>query len=202
MMRRVLICAVLALASVALGALAAQQPQLTPTEAASLEKKLTAILGRGAQSPAPTARVRTALTEREINAFLKFSYSDQLPKGVTQPEVSLAGDRKVSGHAVVDLDAVRTSKERGWLDPAAYLTGKVEVSAAGLFHATNGKGTFQFESARLGAVPIPKALFQELVTHYSRSPELPAGIDIEKPFDLPARIREVEIQRGAATITQ
>jgi hypothetical protein len=206
MTRRGLIRATFAFALVtivAIGVPVAQQPQLTPAEAASLEKKLNSILVRGEKAPAAKAApVKVSVTEREINAFLKFNYREQMPKGVTSPELSLAGNRKVSGLAVVDLDAVRTAKDRGWLDPAAYLTGKVEVRAAGLFHATSGKGTFQFESAHLGAIPIPKTLFQELVTHYSRSPELPDGIDIDKPFDLPARIREVEIQRGAATITQ
>lgn len=168
-----------------------------------MERKLTDILLRGAEPAAPNAaRVRTAFTERELNAFLKFSYNDQLPKGVESPAITLAGNRKVSGHAMVNLDAVRTAKERVWTDPASYLTGTVEVRATGLFHAANGKGTFTFESAHVGALPIPKALFQELVTFYSKSPDLPAGIDIDEPFDLPARIREVEIQRGAATITQ
>jgi hypothetical protein len=201
MTRRVMLCAVFAFATAA-GTAAALQ-DLTPKDAASLEKKLVDILERGARKPAPNAaRVRTPVSEREINAFLKFTYREQLPKGVVSPQVSLAGNRRVSGQAMVDLDAVRKSKDRGWLDPAAYLTGTVQVRAVGLFHATNGKATFQFESAHVGALPVPKALFQELVSHYSRSPELPAGIDIDKPFDLPASIREVDIQRGAATIVQ
>ncbi len=60
------------------------------------------------------------------------------------------------------------------------------------------RGTFALESATLGAVPVPKSLLQELVTYYTRSPELPNGFDLDKPFDLPANIRQVELQRGAA----
>jgi hypothetical protein len=201
MTRRVMLSAVFVVVAASLSVAAVQD--LTPKDAASMEKKLADILGRGARKRAANAaRVRTPVSEREINAFLKFSYRDQLPEGVVSPEVSLAGNRRVSGQAMVDLDAVRKSKERGWLDPAAYLTGTVQVRAMGLFQAANGKATFQFESAHVGALPVPKALFQELVSHYSRSPEVPDGIDIDKPFDMPASIREVEIQRGAATIVQ
>ena len=49
---------------------------------------------------------------------------------------------------------------------------------------------------------MPKALLQELVTYYTRSPELPNGFDLDKPFDLPANIRQVELQRGACTVVQ
>ncbi len=177
--------------------------QLTRRDADSLEKKLSAVLARGAAKPDPRQNpVRTSFSEREVNAYLKFGAREQLPKGVIDPEVTLAGDRRISGRAVVDLDAVRMSKERGWLDPAAYLTGSVDLHAAGLLQTANGKGTFQLESASVGGVPIPKSLLQELVTYYSRSSDLPNGFDLDKPFDLPAHIREVEIQRGGATVIQ
>ena len=176
--------------------------QLTKRDADILEKKLAGVLARGTAEPARgQSPVRTSFSEREVNAYLKFSAHDQLPKGIINPEVSLAGERRVSGHAVVDLDAVRTSKERGWLDPA-HLTGSVDLHAAGVLETANGKGKFQLESASVGGIQIPKSLFQELVTYYSRSPDLPNGFDLDKPFDLPAHIREVEIQRGGATVVQ
>jgi hypothetical protein len=192
------VCACLAAIAVS----AAQQA--TSLEAASLERKLAAVAARANGNPPqqPPTPMRTLVTEREVNAYLKFSARDQLPTGLVNPEITLVGDRRVSGRATVDLDAVRTSEQRGWLDPAAYLGGTVEVRATGILHTANGKGTFQVESASVGSLPMPKSLLQELVSYYSKTPELPAGFELDKPFDLPANIREVEIQRGAATIVQ
>ena len=51
-------------------------------------------------------------------------------------------------------------------------------------------------------MPVPKSLLQELVSYYSRTADTPEGVSIDKPFELPANIREVQIQRGAATIIQ
>jgi hypothetical protein len=177
---------------------------LTHREADSMEQKLAAVEARSGARPARSigAPVRTAFSEREINAYLRFKGQDLLPKGVVDPQVVIVGDRRVSGRAIVDLDAVRTSKERTWLDPAAYLSGLVEVRATGLLHTADGKGTFQLESATVGTLPIPKSLLQELVSYYSRSSELPGGFELDKPFELPAGIREVEIQRGTATVIQ
>ena len=109
---------------------------------------------------------------------------------------------KVQARAIVDLDAVRKSQPRGYLDPMNLLFGSVEVAAAGTLQAANGKGTFQLASATLGALPIPKTLLQELITYYTKSPEMPNGFDLDKPFDLPANIRQVEIQRGSLTVVQ
>jgi hypothetical protein len=40
------------------------------------------------------------------------------------------------------------------------------------------------------------------VGQYSKTPDLPNGFQLDKPFDLPANIREVRLQHGAATIIQ
>ena len=58
------------------------------------------------------------------------------------------------------------------------------------------------ERASFGGVPVPASVLQQVVTHYSRSPELPDGVDLQKPFSLPASIRAVETRPGAATIVQ
>jgi hypothetical protein len=51
-------------------------------------------------------------------------------------------------------------------------------------------------------VPVPKAVIQELLTHYSRTPENPTGIDMDAPFELPARIKEIRVGSGTSTVVQ
>jgi hypothetical protein len=187
------------------GALQARQA-LTRTEADSMQQKLAAILSRGLPAPkgktVGTAPVRTSVTEREVNAYLRYNGQVHVPVGVVDPQVTIVGPDELAGRAFVDLDAVRKSKERTVLDPLAYVSGTMELRAAGKLHAANGVGVFQLESATLGGVTIPNALLQELVSYYSRTPEMPEGVQLDKPFELPANIRAIEIQRGAATIIQ
>jgi hypothetical protein len=66
----------------------------------------------------------------------------------------------------------------------------------------NGIGHFDLESSSVGSVPIPKILLQEIVSYYSRSAEKPGGISLDDPFPLPARIREIQVERGQAIIVQ
>ena len=49
---------------------------------------------------------------------------------------------------------------------------------------------------------IPKAVLQELLSYYSRTPEKPSGINMDDPFELPARIREIRVQQGTALVIQ
>lgn len=206
MTRRILmasgLCAVLA-SSVLVHA----RQDLTKAEADSMEHKLSQILVNGEQPPprAPGAAVprRTSFTEREVNAYLRFNGKAQVPVGIVDPYITIADAGGVDGRAIVDLDAVRTSKERGLLDPGRYLlTGRLEVHIVGTIHAEKGQGTFDLGSATLGGVPLPRSLLQELVTYYSRTPDTPDGVSLDKPFELPAAIQSVETRRGAATVVQ
>lgn len=189
--------------SVTVASLAARQ-DFTRTEADSMERKLSAIIERGNKpKPAATAKpVRTSFTEREVNAFFKFNGPLLMPTGVLDPHITIVDGKQLQARAMVDLDAIRKSQPRGWLDPLAYVTGKVELRAAGTLSAANGKGTFLLQSATLGGVPIPKSVLQEVVSYYSKTPEYPQGFDLDKPFDLPQNIKQVELQPGAATIVQ
>lgn len=184
-------------------ALAAAAQDLTQKEADSMGRKFIAVFERGTQQHPRVAKpLRTSFTERELNAYLKYYGQAQSPPGIVDPRITIADAGRLEGRAVVDLDAVRKSKERGWLDPLGYITGSVEVRAIGTLKTANGKGTFELASATLGGVPLPKTLLQELVSFYTRTPELPAGFNLDQPFELPHNIRQVEIQRGAATIVQ
>jgi hypothetical protein len=170
-------------------------------DADALRQKVATITTH-ADSGAKAER-RTTITENEVNGYLTFDSKDQLPAGVVEPSVTIVGGGRLSGRAVVDLDAVRKSKaSASILDPVNYLTGRLPVTATGTLRTQNGMGQFQLESAAVGGVPIPKILLQEIVSYYSKSAERPSGIGLDDPFALPARIREIQVERGQAIIVQ
>ena len=168
----------------------------------SMSKKVQAILAR-AEAPASQAKpVTTTFTEAELNAYLRLDPTVGLPVGVKYPTLTFYDGGKVDSKALVDLDLIRVSEKRGWFDPLAYVTGIVEVRTIGTFRGSNGKGVYVFESASMGGVPIPKTVLAELVAFYTRSPETPKGIPLDAPFELPHRIRDIELRRGMGTVTQ
>lgn len=193
-------------AAVALtGVVSAQAPSAGKRDSERVQKNVTAMLVRAATPPARGKAVpplRTTFSDREINAWLAEDGKANLPPGLIGPQVTFTGPGKVVVRGVVDLDAVRKSRERGWLDPFAYLNGLMTISLNGVLSGTGGQGTFDVESAMLGNVPVPKLLLQELITYYSRSPQFPDGIILTKPFPLPAGVRDLAIQRGSATVVQ
>jgi hypothetical protein len=178
--------------------------RVSKQDAERFETKLTKIVQFGNAKPAAKATPprTTPVSDTEVNSYLRFKAADQIPVGIVEPELSAMGEGRVSGRAVVDLDAVRKQKQRGWLDPLAYLGGRMPVTAAGRLITREGKGQFQLESAEIQGVPVPKAVIQELLTHYSRTPENPAGIDMDAPFELPARIKEIRVGSGTSTVVQ
>ena len=138
-------------------ALSASQ-DLTKPEALSMDRKLTVIAERGVLTPPKNAKpLRTSFTEREANAYLKFFGPEVMPTGVVNPRVVIDHGGKLQARAVVDLDAVRKSRQRTMLDPMNLLFGTVEIAAAGTLQGAGGRGTFVLESATVGAVPVPKA---------------------------------------------
>ena len=126
-----------------------------------------------------------------------------MPVGVVSPTITILDAGRVAGAATVDLDAVRRAKDRGWSDPLAYVSGVARNSRGRQAARRERQGRRSTSSPRrLGGVPIPKALLQEIVSYYSRTPESPGGFTLDQPFDLPQKIRQVELQRGSAVIVQ
>ena len=177
--------------------------RVSKEDAERFQAKLTKIVEFGNAKPTAKATKRsTPVTDVEVNSYLRLKAADQIPVGITEPELTAVGDGRVAGRAIVDLDAVRKQKQRGWLDPLAYLGGQLPITAAGHLTTKDGKGQFLLESAEVKGVPIPKAVVQELLTYYSRTPENPAGIDMDAPFELPARIQEIRVGSGTSTVVQ
>jgi len=195
-------------AALSLAGLTAQErrpvgPDPLKTDADGLADKIARIQAI-AQSPADGARapVRTVLTEAEVNAYLFWNADEVLPVGLTDPRIELAGDGRVSADAVVDLTAIRNQRVRGWLDPLAYVGGKMAVAASGVIRTRDGFGTIELGAVTIGGVSVPKSVLQELVTYYTRSEQSPDGVNLDDPIPLPAAIREVVVGKGQAVVIQ
>jgi hypothetical protein len=182
------------------------QAQQAPTraEADARQKKIDRVAAT-AEAPPRAANARpleTTFTEREINSFLALDGPEFLPPGIAMPRARLVGDGRVEARAIVDLDGVRRSRERSLFDPLAYITGSVEIVAVGSIEGSGGEGLIRYESATVGGVSVPKTVAQELLRFYTTTPQRPRGFAFDEPFALPAGLRAISVERGAATVTQ
>ncbi len=182
--------------------LSAQAAKLSKQDAARFQVKLAQIEKNAVTPRKGTAARTTQVTDGEVNSYLKFLAGSQVPVGIVDPTLHGAGNGRVTGRAIVDLDAVRTQKKRAWTDPLGYLMGRLPVTAAGTLTTQAGVGRFTLESAAISGVTIPKSVLQELLSYYSRSAENPSGINMHNPFALPASIREIRVGQGGAVVVQ
>jgi hypothetical protein len=171
-------------------------------EAARLQSKIDKI-NKNVSGLRRTVPLRTQVTEAELNSYLQFELGDQLPAGVKEPWVSILGNNRLSGRAIVDLSQMSQShKSTGMMDPYSYLTGSLPIAADGVLVSKNGVATLTLESASISGIPVPLSVLQEIVTRYSKSADAPEGVSLAKPFTLPAGIREIQLDPGQATVIQ
>ena len=173
-----------------------QQSGLTLQLADAFEKKIV-LVQRQAEQTASKDRP-TSFSQAETNSYLKFKAGDLLPTGLTQPELTMIGNGKVSGQAIVDLDVVRQKSGSGsWFDPTSYLTGKLPVSASGRVVTWEGKGKFELETATINGIPLPKSLLAQMVNFFTRTADNPRGSSIDDTFELPAKIQRIDVNAGS-----
>jgi hypothetical protein len=145
----------------------------------------------------------TTFTQDETNSYLKYGAGDLLPTGLTQPEITMLGQGKVTGKAIVDLDIVRQKQGSGsWFDPTSYLTGKLPVTAAGRIVTWDGKGKFELDSAEITGVPIPKSFLAQMVNYFTRTADNPRGSSIDDTFELPAEIKRIDVEQNRFVLHQ
>jgi len=194
----VFVLALTAAAATLHGAAASRQ------QADSLARKIVQITQRGAQTAVPTPGAkRTEVSEDEVNSWFVFRGRPYLPEGVTSPNVTMIGDGTMRGAVMVDLDALGKRKSGGGLlDIWSYLGGKVPVAVTGTLRARDGRGQFEMKSAEVAGVPVPKALVQELVSVYASSPDDKKPISLDSSFELPAKIRSIDVGRGQLVVVQ
>jgi hypothetical protein len=183
---------------------ATPDPVVARRDADAFRVKLGEISRRGGE--AATVRpeaARTTVTESEVNGYLALDVADDLPAGVVSPNVVMLGQGRASGQAVVDLDRVRQDLgASSVLNPLSYLRGRLPVVATGTLESHDGTARLLFESATVSGVRVPKFVLQQIVSYYSKSETFPSGINLDDPFQLPARIREIQVERGRAIVVQ
>lgn len=173
-------------------------------QADSFAKKVAIINQRAtAATPAPAPARRTVVSESEVNSWFIYRAQDLIPRGITQPKVTIIGNGRVMGLATVDLDAMSRQRSSGnTLDLWNLVGGHVPVTVTGVLQTKGGQGRFDLQSATVSGVPVPKALLQELVSYYSRTDDHPTGVRLDSPFDLPAKIQQIEVAPGQAVVVQ
>ena len=174
---------------------------LTPQLADAFEKKIV-LVQKIADQDAGKPRA-TAFSQAETNSYLKYKAGDLLPTGLMQPELTIIGEGRVSGKAVVDLDVVRQKQSSGgWFDPTSYLTGKLPVTASGKIVTWDGKGRFELERAEVSGLTIPKSFLGQMVNFFTRTADNPKGSSIDDIFELPAEIRRIDVDANRWTVHQ
>jgi hypothetical protein len=181
-------------------------PAVARRDADAFKTKVAEISRRGGEvttASTPGAHGRTTVTESEVNSYLAVEVADNLPSGVVSPTVTMLGEGRTTGQAVVDLDLVRQGMgSTSVLNPLRYLRGRLPVVATGTIESRDGVARLQFESATVSGVRVPKLVIQQIVGYYSRSARYPSGVNLDEPFTLPARIREIKVERGRAIVVQ
>jgi hypothetical protein len=192
--------AVVALAFVAVVSAASK---VSPQQADAFARKLAIISAQSSLGARATTARRTPVSEDEVNSWFAYRAQPLLPQGMTEPQVTILGNGKVSGTATVDLDAVAGSRRSGaLLNPCNLVGGRVPVSVIGVLRTQNGRGQFEVEETTVSGIPVPNSLLQEMVAYYSRTANDPDGLRLDDPFELPANIRQIEVGQGQAVIVQ
>ena len=175
--------------------------QLSREQGNNLERKIDEINKNAATDPVRPKR--TPMSELEVNSYLVFIIKNKIPRGLANPEIRIVGGGQLAGRVFVDIDEFKRHRgSGGFMDPLGYISGQVPLTARGLLRTREGKGQFQLGSAEIFGVPLPKPIVQELVGFFSRTPGNPNGFNMDAPFNLPAKIREVAVDQGEAVVVQ
>src|SRR5688572_1919321 len=174
---------------------------LTPQLGNAFAKKVVVVqehANKGVKKP-----LSTTFTQAETNSYLKYNATDLLPTGMTQPEITLLGQGRLSGKAIIDLDVVRQKNSSGgWLDPTSYLTGKLPVTASGRIITGDGKARFEVERAEVSGITVPRSLLAQMVNFFTRTADNPRGSSIDDTFEMPANILRIDVESGRFTVHQ
>lgn len=173
----------------------ASGPSLPAAE--SLARKLTSIEAR---KRAKTTKPETVVvSEHELNSYLNLKLGSDMPKGLSDVQVSMQRER-LEATGQVDLDKLDLKKGASPFSPLALLSGKVPVLLRGRLQSLNGFGNVQIEEVQLATIPVPLSVLERLIASSTRTAQNPQGFDINAPFRFPYSVKRVRIEPGRALL--
>ena len=166
-----------------------------------LKEKVDQVIANGELDPVPAKT--TSFTETELNSILNGQIADWIPKGLSEPQVRLLGNDRFSLRVIVDIDEFKRRRKRQTSPgPLNFLSGKLPAFVRGDLITANGKAQFKLQSTEVNGIPLPRALALDLLSTHTKTRTHPEGFDIEKPFDLPAKIQKLKINPAEIIVIQ
>jgi hypothetical protein len=166
-----------------------------------LKEKVEQLIANGELDPVPPKTTR--FTEAELNTILNGQIADWIPNGLSEPQVRLLGQDRFSLRVIVDIDEFKRRRKRPQsAGPLNFFSGKMPALIRGDITTKDGKGQFKLQSTEVNGIPLPRALALDLLSTYTKTRRHPEGFDIEKPFDIPAKIRQLHINTAEIVVIQ
>ena len=174
-------------------------PGLSWEEAAHVAETV-ARLERRLKAGKPASREPIAVSERQINSYVRLTLAPTLPPALSALSVHFEPGR-LAANGMLDLDAVRSKlPTSGPSSLLSFLSGTVPVALKGRFQGVNGEGRVEIEEAAVSGISLPPALLSQIVAQATRSAKQPQGFDLLAPFPLPWTARNVRLEAGRAVV--
>jgi hypothetical protein len=159
-----------------------------------------ARIERRLRSGRPAASETLVVTERQLNSFVNLALGPKIPAALSDLRLSLLPGG-LAARAMLDLDRVKGKVPNGAASGIlALLSGTVPVELRGRLAAANGTGRIEVQEASVGGVGLPASLVAQLVAMSTRTEKQPDGFDIQAPFELPWKARQVRFEAGRALV--
>lgn len=166
-----------------------------------LKEKVDQVIANGELDPVPAQSTR--FTEAELNSILNSEIAGWIPNGISEPQVRLLGNDRFTLRVIVDIDEFKRRRKRPQsAGPLNFFSGKLAALVRGELISRDGKGEFKLQSTEVNGIPLPPALALELLSTHTKTRRRPEGFDIQKPFDLPAKIRQLQINPTELVVIQ
>ena len=138
------------------------------------------------------------LSPDELGALLLASAGARALSSLSDPEIAISDDR-ILLRATIQLDDLGQAGDLGPL--AAVLKKREPFEASGTLDIVRpGLAEYRVETAKIGDLPIPRAMIPKLLARASK-PERYQGVAPNGvPFEVPGYVADVRVGRGRVTL--